>query len=363
MRIALVVTGGFDPSGRERVTPALLWLVERLSSRHQVVVYVLRYYDRPTTYPLLGATIRDLGSPRGAAAQYSALVTAMRKDGPFDVVHGYQALPGGLMAVLAGKRLGVPSVATFDSGEFAALPDIGYGLQLRMRHRAAVAFTARMARRTTVCSLYQEQLAKRHGYQPLVIPIGVDVTRFTPAAATPAEDPIRILHVASLNPVKDQTTLLEALARPGLTGVRLDVVGEDTLHDAVGASARKLGLESRVTFHGWQIGDALAGFCQRAHLFAMSSRHEAASVAVLEAAACGLASVGTRVGYLADWDGERAIAVPPRDPEALASAILDLIADPARRARLASTARSWTLAHDADWTVGRFEELYTSLRS
>ncbi len=70
MRIGLVVTGGFDRGGRERVVPTLLWLVERLARRHQVHVFVVDYYREPCDYPLLGATVHDLGrvpGPSGSA--------------------------------------------------------------------------------------------------------------------------------------------------------------------------------------------------------------------------------------------------------------------------------------------------------
>src|SRR5262245_61893786 len=183
MRIAFVAAGGFDESGRERVTPALLWLVERLAGRHQLIVYVLRYLDRPRRYPLLGATVCDLGSPSGVWRQHRELVSAMRHDGPFDVVHGYQALPSGLAAALAGRRLGIPSVATFDSGEFVGLPDVGtgYGLQLRPRQRLAVSAAATLAKVVTVCSPYQQRLGETLGITSTVIPIGVDLTCFPPA--------------------------------------------------------------------------------------------------------------------------------------------------------------------------------------
>ncbi|HMF95060.1 MAG TPA: hypothetical protein VKE96_12230, partial [Vicinamibacterales bacterium] len=61
MRIALVVTGGVDQSARERVVPALLWLVERLARRHDVHVFALHYHRSPRSYALLGATVHDLG--------------------------------------------------------------------------------------------------------------------------------------------------------------------------------------------------------------------------------------------------------------------------------------------------------------
>src|SRR5215468_9458288 len=65
MRIGMVVTGGVDASGRERVVPALLWLVERLARRHDVHVFALHYYREPRTYRLLGATVHDLGRVDG----------------------------------------------------------------------------------------------------------------------------------------------------------------------------------------------------------------------------------------------------------------------------------------------------------
>jgi Glycosyl transferase 4-like domain len=152
VRIALVVTGGVDRSGREKVIPAILWLIERLARRHVVFVYALRYHEQPATYPLLGATIHDLGRPRGLLRQYRHLVDALRRDGPFDVVHGYWALPAGFAAAAAGRRLGVPSVVTCDSGEFTAIPDLDYGLQRRWRQRQAVAATLKLASQTTVCT-------------------------------------------------------------------------------------------------------------------------------------------------------------------------------------------------------------------
>src|SRR3954447_16760842 len=65
MRIGLVVTGGVDRSGRERVVPTLLWLIERLARRHEVHVFALHYYRDPCTYPLAGALVHDVGRVDG----------------------------------------------------------------------------------------------------------------------------------------------------------------------------------------------------------------------------------------------------------------------------------------------------------
>lgn len=362
MRIAFVVTGGVDRSGRERVIPTLLSFIERMARRHDLVVYALRYHGRACTYPLLGATVNDLGSPPGLRRQYSSLVDALRRDGPFDVMHAYWALPAGLVAAAAGRRLGIPTVVTLDSGELVAVPDIDYGLRLRARQRLAVDATLRLATRLTVCTEYMRQLARPLRVDPDVIPLGVDTARFRPGQ--PAEGPPwRLLHAASLNPVKDQATLLEAFrhALDRTPDAHLDIAGEDTLGGTIQGLAGRLGLAACVTFHGLLTTDELVPFYQRAHLFVMSSRHEADGAVALEAASCGVPMVGTAVGFLADWAPDRAIAVPPRRPRELGDAIVSALAAPARRAEVARAARAWALAHDADWTAEQFTRVYHDL--
>ena len=78
----------------------------------------------------------------------------------------------------------------------------------------------------------------------------------------------------------------------------------------------------------------------------------------LEAAASGLATIGSAVGYVADWSPEAAVAIPAGDDVALAEGILSLLGDPARRERLAREAQLRARACDADWTAKAMEQLY-----
>jgi glycosyltransferase involved in cell wall biosynthesis len=326
----------------------------------------LRHEVEPSQYELLGATVHDLGRVDGIPGlgrwrQARRLVEAMGRVGRFDVVHAYWGIPAGVVGTAVARRFDLPSVVTFDSGEFVALPDIGYGLQRRFRDRRAIAATLRRASRVTVCTTYMATLARAFETDAAIVPLGVEPRYFPPSApsAQPGA-PWRLLHVASLNRVKDQGTLLRALAlviarEPRVT---LDIVGEDTLGCEIQRLAGTLGVESAVTFHGFTPTDAIGAFYERAHLHVVSSRHEAAGVVTLEAACAGVATIGTRVGYIADWDGERALAVPIGDAEALANGILALLADPDRRARLAAAARAWALEHSAEWTATAFEAIY-----
>jgi glycosyltransferase involved in cell wall biosynthesis len=370
MRIGLVVSGGFDRSARERVVPSLLWLVERLARRHDVHVFVLHYYPEPCSYPLLGATVHDIGRPFGAPGlrrgiQGRRLERAMAACGPFDVLHAYQGMPA-IVSLRVAARLGIPLVATLDSGELTAMADIRYGLQRRWLDRRGIEAVIQESARITVATTFMASLIPDGAsLAPIaVVPLGVNVDDF-PRAARVDGPPWRLLRVASLNDVKDFQTLLDAFALlvSGGLDVRLDVVGEDTMDGRVQALAQSLGLESRVTFHGFQPTDQLAAFYARAHLHVVSSRHEAAGVVVLEAAATGLPTVGTAVGYVADWSPDRAVAVPVQDGAALAAAIADLIRDPERRTSMAAAAREWTLAHDADWTASQFEQIYEDAKA
>lgn len=349
--------------------PVLLWLVERLSRQHELHVFALHHEARPATYSLLGATVHDLGrvsAPPGLRrfVQRRRLLRAVNAIGGVDVLHGYWGLPGAA-AVYVAEHIGVPSVVTANSGEFVSLPDIGYGLQRRWIDRRAVHFATSRASAVTVATTFMQRLAKQHGVDARVIPMGLprqldshgnDVLPARP----PDGPPWRLMHVASINRVKDHDTLLRAMADvvARVPEVHLDIVGADTRDGHVAAMIEALQLRQHVTLHGFLTNDALAPLWARAHLHVVSSLHEAAGVVTLEAAVAGVPTVGTNVGYIADGAPHRSVAVPVGNATALASAVINLLNNPERRATLASTARTWALAHDADLTAEAFGALY-----
>lgn len=376
MRIGFVATGGFDRSGRDRIVPALVWLVEHLARRgHDVHVFVLDYYPQPCSYALAGASVHDLGrvlAPPGLrrAAIGLRLAAALKERGPFDVLHGYLGIPAGVLTVRKGRELGVPTVVSLDSGELVGIPDIAYGLQRRWLDRTLIARMLRDATRITVCTEFMANLFSKlrpaaEAFDvtvPRIIPIGVDATRF-PHTTRPDGPPWRLVRVGSLNRVKDHETLLRAMrsAVNRLGDVHLDLVGEDTMDGDAQRLAGELNLAGHVTFHGVQPTDRVAALYSSAHLNIVSSRHEAANVTVLEAACSGLMTVGTAVGYVADWAEDKASAVRVADPGALAAAIVSALLSRRTRQARADAARRWALAHDAEWSARQFERLYAQI--
>jgi glycosyltransferase involved in cell wall biosynthesis len=368
VRIALVVPGGVDQSGTTRVIPALLSLVERLARRQDVHVFALRQEAAQGTWPLFGATIHNLGMPENGLPGTGFLRFAPRlaalfsKTGPFDVVHAFWANTPALLAAVAARRHQLPLVIHLAGGELAALPEIGYGGWLYARERWKTRLALRRAARVTAGSICLRRLAASRGFAAEVVPLGVDPSLFPPAPPREGKA-LRLLHVASLNAVKDQSTLLRALRRVAHAepDVRLDVAGEDTLGGAAQAEAERLGLSRHVAFHGFLPQDRLRPLYRDADLFVVSSRHEAQCVALLEAAASGVPTVGTAVGLVADLAPEAAAAVPVGDDAELAAAILALLRDGEGRRRMGDRARAYALAHDADRTAEIFGRIYAEV--
>ncbi|MCA9958790.1 MAG: glycosyltransferase family 4 protein [Anaerolineales bacterium] len=371
MKILLIVPGGVDKSGQERVIPALLWLIERLARQHEVLVIALHQYERPCTYHLHGAQIINLGHSRAPLAElrlpgrWRQIMHAIRSFGVPDVVHGFWAQESGVLAGLVGRRLRRPVVLSIGGGELTWLPQIGYGLQGQWRGRLRVWAALQLATAVTGGSQFVLQTLPAMHKATHWLPLGAATELFTGSGVRQPGPPWRLVHVATINPVKDQATLLHALAiaRQQVPDIRLDWVGEDTLNGRLQTLAQQLNLTEAVTFHRFLPSTDLIPLYQRAHLFVQSSLHESQGVAVCEAAACGVPTVGTKVGLVAELAPLAATAVPIGDAPALASAMLHLLANPAERESLAHAAQQWAQTHNADWTAAQFIALYQHLQA
>jgi glycosyltransferase involved in cell wall biosynthesis len=203
-------------------------------------------------------------------------------------------------------------------------------------------------------------LALALGVQATVTPLGVDLVRWPPTPPRPRDvsAPIRLLQVASLNRVKHQPTLLNAIARLRSAGVanELVIIGVDTLDGEIQRLADRMDLPVRFLVE--LPHTELRPWFEWAELLVVSSRHEAGQMVTLEAAVAGVPTVGTRVGHTADFAPEAAVAVPVGDAAALAEAIADVAADDKRRLALATAAQAIAVRHDADFTARTFLETY-----
>ena len=225
VKLALVVPGGVDESGTERVIPALLWLIERLARRHDVHVFALSQEPMPCDWPLLGARVHNVGTTRGRRRRFLRLFAGEQRVAPFDVVH---AIFGGvgLPALIAAKRFGLPLVTHLAGGELVSIPGASYGSQTRLRDRLRMRAVMAWSDRITVATPYMQQLATQRGVHAERIPLGVALDRWPPCAPRARDHarPARLLHVADLRPVKDQATLFLAAAALRERGLSFELI-------------------------------------------------------------------------------------------------------------------------------------------
>ena len=378
MRIGLI-TPGFSADESDWCIPALLDLVRELSARHDLHVLTLRYPHQRRTYQVYGATVHALGGATAGGlhrlpllARGLAAIRQAHHQAPFDVLHGLWADEPGFLAVSAGRLLGVPAVVSLLGGELVALPEIGYGGQLSRSNRWLTGQALRHAHAVTTGSeLLREIAAPCVGRGRLAVqPLGVDTHLFSPAQPDRVPKGVitlagefKLLHVASLVPIKDQVTLLRsvALVAKQHPGVHLHVLGDGPLRVLLDTEAQALNLSEHVTFHGNVPHERLSDFYRAADLFVLSSRYESQSLVVLEAAACGCPATGTAVGILPELLLPEYLA-PVGDSAALAAAIEHGLEQPRRLVEAGFTAHRIAInRYSLGQTVPAFEALYLTL--
>jgi glycosyltransferase involved in cell wall biosynthesis len=346
MRVGILLPG-FSSSEQDWAIPVQLNLVREMAAHDDVRVLALRYPFRRDSYSIYGAAVYSLGvGPvrgwRRLKLWADALLTLRRlhHEKPFDILHAMWADETGLIAAWAGRMLGIPVVVSIAGGELVGFADVGYGLQRSAFSRWIVGQALHGADRVIPACTYARNLIAQAGYnisadKIQTITLGVDANLFKPSSnPTPTEH--KLIHVASLLGIKDQATLLRALTRlePSVT---LDIIGTGPEDSRLKSLAAELGIVDRVRFLGKVEHLDLPAHYRGSTLNILCSRHEGLGMVTLEAAACGIPTVGTAVGLLPDHP-ELGISVPVGDDRALATAIDILLHDNKKRLDLSQTA-------------------------
>ncbi|GGQ02133.1 GT4 family glycosyltransferase PelF [Streptomyces roseolilacinus] len=321
---------------------------------------------RPTLHDALTATslLEHALRPLAASPPVEGVAHA--------VSGGVAALPG----LAALERHGVPLLLT-EHGVYLRERYLGYRTApYRWPVKAVVLGffrllaeeTYRRAALITPGNRYNRLWEEQGGADPASIRTvynGVDPAAFPPAGPEPED--LTLSWAGRVDPIKDLETLIRAFAlvRAQLPDVRLRLFGGtprggEGYREGCEALAAELGHAGAVTFEGRvdDIKDAYAA----GNVVMLSSISEGFPFTLIEAMSCGRATVSTDVGGVREAVGDAGLVVPPRDPDAMAAAALELLRDPARRRAMGEAARlrvieQFTLRQ----TIDTFRSIYHEL--
>ena len=173
-----------------------------------------------------------------------------------------------------------------------------------------------------------------------------------------------VLAIGTIEPRKDYVTLVRAMAAiwPIFPDLRLVIAGpsgwgrrelDETIAD--------LGVADRIDLLGYVDERTKADLLAGAEVVAYPSLYEGFGLPVLEAMQAGVPVVSTRVGAIPEVAGRAAILVEPRDPSALAGALLSALEDDELRANLARAGRRRASRYSWDATVNGLVDVYRLL--
>jgi glycosyltransferase involved in cell wall biosynthesis len=225
-------------------------------------------------------------------------------------------------AIWIARCRGIPAIVNYRGGEAEAFLE---------RQHAWVKPTMRRARFVIVPSGFLEAVFRRFGVATTIVPNIIDLDRFFPAPSLPAQS--HLVVARNLEDIYDIPTALRAFATvlAAYPTASMTVAGSGPKLEELQGLARELGIANRVRFSGRLDNERMAELYRDASCVLNPSTADNMPNSLLEAMASGVPVVTTDVGgipYLVE-DGTSALLVPPRDPSAMAAAVLRVLAEPA----------------------------------
>lgn len=335
--------GKFYPPHKGGMETHLRDLCERQLSEMDVRVVVASSDSRTSMEETVtGVRVRREGTllKLGASPLCPGLVRQIRESRA-DIVHLHFPNPTAILAYLASNHSGRVVVTYHSDIVRQKLMARAFGPVLYHFLRRCSAIIA-----TSPDYVESSPVLRRFRQLCRVIPLGIATEKFERVDADAVRrireqhGPRIVLGVGRLIYYKGFEHLVRAMRE--VEG-RLLIIGEGPLKVELERERDALGPHrERVVFLG-EVADAVSYF-QAADVFALASvaRSEAFGIVQLEAMACGLPVVNTRldsgVAFVSP-DGVSGITVPPADSSALAAALNRLLDDPALRARLGAAGR------------------------
>lgn len=254
------------------------------------------------------------------------------------MLHAHYATSYGLLGALTNYHPFIISVWGWDVYHFPRTTPIHrWLLEYNLRSADAIASTSHTMAKET--GLYTNK-------QIHVTPFGVDTNVFRPREASTIWQPggrLTIGNVKALEPEYGIPVLIRAFAAVSqqCQDICLVIVGNGSQKDMLLEMIKRVGLENRVYLMPAVPHQQVPGILKGFDIFVVPSLSESFGVAAVEASACGLPVIASRVGGLPEVieDEITGILVSPGDQQALTVALRRLIDSPELRRKMGEAGR------------------------
>jgi glycosyltransferase involved in cell wall biosynthesis len=360
-KLAFFLHGGVGGGLYSQGFPPVAQLIGELANSYEVTVFSLTPFNRdfhPKNYKAIAV---PYWIPTSTLKWFVLLLGFLfhRIKFKYEILYSFWGHPAGTVAVFLGKCFNTRSVVTLLGSETANLPQFNYGFMRNEKEKRKIMWTCRNASKLITVSACQADILKKNGLARNieVIPIGTKRQHFYPSDKK-LELPLKIVHVANLNEVKDQETLIRAF---GVIKNKipsfLKIVGPDFLNGRLQRLAYHLHLSNDIEFVGAVPHHSLLPYFQWADAFMLTSLSEGQNVAITEAMMCGLLPISTKVGLMHDIGSEVGIVADCKDYEGLANQTILLYQQPERWETKRKAAYKWAIRHDFDWAMQEIKSI------
>lgn len=284
----------------------------------------------------------------------------------YDVLNAHFVFPTGPIGYALRRFGGPPYVLTARGSDVPGHNPNRFRLDHRVLHPIWRRLVSDADAVVAVSNDLAERIRGHVARDVLVIPNGC--SPLIPGGAAPeqlglapADDGRRVLMVTRLHEFKGVQYLLEA-ARRIPVGLEIHVVGDGPYRPTLEKLAA--GMNGRVRFWGWLDRDSpdLRGLYRACSIFVFPSEREGSPAVLQEAMSAGLAVIAADAAGTPEVVGDAGILVSPKDPQAIAEALVRLANDPSLVEELGERARE-RVKREFNWTdlARRYERLYQEL--
>ncbi len=200
-----------------------------------------------------------------------------------------------------------------------------------------------------------------------IVPFGVDINQFSPQSKIKSKR-ITIGMIKHLLPKYGVEYLIKAIPQVynQYKNIKVLIVGSGYQRDYLIELVKKLKIENIVTFQEEVPYSQVPTYLSQIDIFVMPSISESESfgVAAIEAQAMEIPVVASRVGGVSEavWDGETGILIEPKNPQAIADALMVLLQNEERRLEMGKKGREFVIqSYDWNKNAGKMESLYKAL--